>query len=148
MSKLSDLSGLLSKIDEEIAEERTRLMSLIDESQERVFALRMKRAKLADALGVITPAEQVSPQPKKPVEPSKVQVPPMSASEAILAALKATDGKGLSTIELRGKLEKRGISASASDKARTRLKGAKQIKLENDRWVLETGAEPATPPKS
>ncbi|MCP3414230.1 hypothetical protein NLM16_08970 [Bradyrhizobium brasilense] len=137
MSKILDLHDLLSKIDHEIVEQRTRTVALIDESQERMLALQLKRAKLADALEAVSPAVLVSPQEKTSVAPASA----VSASEAILAALKATEGKGLTNIELREALQKDGISASASDKARGRLKGAGRIKLENDRWVLEAGAE-------
>ena len=130
MSENSNLTFVVAELDARIRAERENLRVQVEAYTDRIAALLIRRAKLVDALGEIGGAGEAVPQS---TGPARRQI---TASDAVLAALKEAGPSGLSGNELNTKISLAGLGSAAGDKAKTRLRAGEKIKLEGGRWLM------------
>lgn len=97
--------------------------------------LLQRRAKLMDALRTVTGTVVQEASPAQDDRKGRTGVPGR-ASAIMVEALRAAGAEGLAGGEVNRKILDAGLSVAAADKAKSRLKHAGIVKLEEGRWRL------------
>lgn len=135
LAKLTDADKLLSDLDDQIAAEKQALIRTIEQSNERMAGLLLRRARLKDALREVTGTVVREASPAQDDRKVRTGVPGR-ASAIMVEALYEAGAEGLGGGEVNRKVLGGGLSVAAADKAKARLKHAGIVKLEEGRWRL------------
>ena len=131
LTNTPELDKLLTDLDSQINGKESQVIVILDE----IVQLKLRKERIAGALKEVTGAiiREASPAQDDRVAATGV---PGKAAAKIIEALKAAGANGLSGAELNTKVLDAGLSVAAADKAKTRLKHAKMVTLEDGRWRL------------
>lgn len=148
LAKLTDADKLMGDLDDQIAAEKRTLLRTIEESNDRMTGLLLRRARLKDALREVTGTVVKEASPAQDDRKARTGVPGR-ASAIMVEALRDAGAEGLGGGEINRKVLDAGLSVAAADKAKARLKHAGIVKLEEGRWRLtEKGKREATAAKA
>jgi predicted transcriptional regulator len=149
LAKLTDADKLIGDLDDQIGAEKQALIRTIEQSNERMAGLLLRRARLKDALREVTGTVVREASPAQDDRKARTGVPGR-ASAIMVEALRVAGTEGLAGGEINRKILGSGLSVAAADKAKARLKHAKLVELTEDkRWRLtEKGKREATATKA
>jgi hypothetical protein len=135
LAKLTDADKLIGDLDDQIAAEKQALIQIIEQSNEWMAGLLLRRARLKDALREVTGTVAKEASPAQDDRKAHTGVPGR-ASAIMVKALRESGNDGLTGGEVNRKVLDAGLSVAAADKAKARLKHAGIVKLEEGRWRL------------
>ena len=125
------MDKLLQDLDSQIRDRNAQIATILDE----IVQLKIRRERCFEVMKGFGdgPAVNVRPVPRRIVRETE---PSGKAVTAIVDALRTAGVDGLEAGELNKRVRETGLSAAAVAKAKTRLKRALLVTLEDGRWRL------------
>jgi len=144
LANLTEADKRMRDLDDQIAAEKQSLLNAIEQSNERMGGLLMRRERLKDAIREVTGTVVAEATPAQNDRQARTGAKGNSSSIMIIALAKA-GADGLSGGEVNKAILDRGLSVAAADKAKARLKHAGMVDLKDGRWRLtEKGKKEAS----
>ena len=135
LANLTEADKRMRDLDDQIAEEKQALIRNIEQSNERMANLLLRRARLMDAIREVTGTVVAEAAPAQNDRQAWTGAKGNSPSVMMVALAKA-GADGLSGGEVNKAILDRGLSVAAADKAKARLKHAGMVELKDGRWRL------------